>query len=90
MKAKKKNAGNRGAGLTRGDVEGVVWVELRWPEGAGAGAPRRRVSVAVEAWVPEMYSHGEGELWRSGGAGQEPTGKASPERGESFFRGLVG
>ncbi len=61
-----------------GDVEGVVLVELRWPEGAGAGSPRRPVIEAVEAWVPEMYSHGEGDLWRSGGAEEEATGQASP------------
>ncbi len=52
--------------------------------------PRQRVSAAVEAREPEMDSHGEGELWRSGGAGQEPTGKVSSELGESFFCGLVG
>ena len=92
-KTKMNKAGNqRAVRSPRSDERDVlvkIWLGRSVAVGL-IGAPRWRASPAVEALLPQMYSHGEVELWRIGGAGQEPTGQASPERGESFFRGLVG
>ncbi len=48
------------------------------------------MSLAVEAFAPlKLYSHGEGELWRSGGAGQKPDGCVLTELEKPLFCGLV-
>ena len=52
---------------------------------------RRTESAAVEALRSlEMDSHGEGQLRRGGGAGQEAAGRAQTQSDEPFFGRLVG
>lgn len=80
-----RQRGESGVGLL-----GSTGADGGWP-GGGFRATRRRGSAAVEAaWSLEVELHGEGQLRRGGGAGQEAAGMAETQSDEPFFGGLVG